>query len=67
MNSYLPEPDLPPLILDPQYIEEIRASLPELPDQIKERFIRDYGLSKYDTSVLLMAGACPYFETVCSI
>ncbi len=49
---YFPEPDLPPLALDPAWVERIRASLPELPAARRERFERQYGLSSYLASVL---------------
>jgi len=49
---YFPEPDLVPLILEKDFIEEIRKNLPELPALRKERFIREYQLSKYDAGVL---------------
>jgi len=49
---YFPEPDLPPLVLDPEWVEGIRRSLPELPSARKQRFIRDYGLPAYDAGVL---------------
>ena len=49
---YFPDPDLLPLELDPDWIEEIRASLPELPDAKKARFVSDYGLSAGDAAVL---------------
>jgi len=50
---YFPDPDLLPLVLDPAWVEEIRACLPELPDQKKQRFMDDLGLSAYDASVLV--------------
>jgi len=50
---YFPDPDLLPLVLEPAYIDAIKQSLPELPDQLKARFIADYGLSPYDASVLV--------------
>ncbi len=50
---YFPDPDLLPLELDADWVEEIRASLPELPDAKKDRFMRDYGLSAYDAGVLV--------------
>jgi aspartyl-tRNA(Asn)/glutamyl-tRNA(Gln) amidotransferase subunit B len=61
---YFPEPDLPPLTLDAAWIDEIRASLPELPAARVARFIAAYGLSEYDADVLarLMPGAAGYFE-----
>ncbi len=49
---YFPEPDLPPLFLSKEYIEEIRKTLPELPDQKRDRFIKEYGIPEYDASVL---------------
>ena len=50
---YFPDPDLLPLVLEDGWIEEIAASLPELPDDKKARFMRDYGLSAYDAGVLV--------------
>ncbi len=49
---YFPEPDLLPLEISPGWIEEIRRSLPELPDARSERFARDYGIPPYDAEVL---------------
>ena len=49
---YFPEPDLPPLVLTDEYIEEIRRNLPELPDAKKARFIETMGLTKYDASII---------------
>jgi aspartyl-tRNA(Asn)/glutamyl-tRNA(Gln) amidotransferase subunit B len=50
---YFPDPDLLPLDLDPAWVEAIKATLPELPDPKKARFIKDYGLSAYDAGVLV--------------
>ncbi|RKQ64008.1 aspartyl/glutamyl-tRNA(Asn/Gln) amidotransferase subunit B [Thermovibrio guaymasensis] len=50
---YFPEPDLPPLIIDEEWLEAIKESLPELPDQVKERFVSEYGLTPYDASILV--------------
>ena len=62
---YFPDPDLLPLRLDPAFVEHIRATLPELPDQRKRRFIDDYGLTRYDASVLTAEKeAAEYFEVV---
>ena len=62
---YFPEPDLPPLILDSDWIQAIRATLPELPDAKTKRFISDFGLTQSDarflTSELSLAD---YFERV---
>jgi aspartyl-tRNA(Asn)/glutamyl-tRNA(Gln) amidotransferase subunit B len=62
---YFPDPDLLPLILKPDFVEAIKQSLPELPDEKKERFMRDFGLSSYDAGVLVGDKAsADYFETV---
>lgn len=62
---YFPDPDLLPLHLDPEDVERIRAALPELPDQRKQRFIDDYGLNAYDAGVLTAEKeASEYFELV---
>jgi len=49
---YFPDPDLLPLEFDQAWVDEIRASLPELPDAKKHRFMDEYGLSAYDAIVL---------------
>ena len=51
---YFPDPDLLPLELDAAWVEEIRKTLPELPDAKKARFMSDYGLSAYDADVLVL-------------
>jgi aspartyl-tRNA(Asn)/glutamyl-tRNA(Gln) amidotransferase subunit B len=62
---YFPDPDLLPLEIDPVWIEDIRASLPELPDAKKRRFMSAYGLSAYDAGVLTSdVERAAYFETV---
>lgn len=64
---YFPDPDLLPLELDPVWVDEIRKSLPELPDAKKHRFMSTYGLSLYDAAVLSQDRAkADYFETVAS-
>ncbi|WP_458096671.1 Asp-tRNA(Asn)/Glu-tRNA(Gln) amidotransferase subunit GatB [Roseomonas sp. WA12] len=50
---YFPDPDLPPLVVDPAWIEELRAGLPELPDARRTRYVNEFGLSAYDASVLV--------------
>jgi len=50
---YFPEPDLPPIRIDPNTLKRLAAQLPELPDQRAERFIRQYGLTAYQASVLV--------------
>ncbi|MBA4227027.1 MAG: Asp-tRNA(Asn)/Glu-tRNA(Gln) amidotransferase GatCAB subunit B [Hyphomonas sp.] len=60
---YFPDPDLLPLEFEQAWIEEIRASLPELPDQKRARFEKDYGLSRYDAGVLTSdADKAAFFE-----
>jgi len=62
---YFPDPDLLPLELEPAFVERIRASLPELPDAKKHRFMKDFGLSPYDAAVLCQDREnADYFETV---
>ncbi|HEX6859312.1 MAG TPA: Asp-tRNA(Asn)/Glu-tRNA(Gln) amidotransferase subunit GatB [Caulobacteraceae bacterium] len=60
---YFPDPDLLPLELDPAWVKEIEASLPELPDAKKARFQSQYGLSAYDAGVLISDQArADFFE-----
>ncbi len=62
---YFPDPDLLPLNLDKKLIEKIRKNLPELPDQKKERFIKNYALSSYEANVLVSEKEISdYFEEV---
>jgi aspartyl-tRNA(Asn)/glutamyl-tRNA(Gln) amidotransferase subunit B len=62
---YFPEPDLPPLTVTTAWIEDIRRSLPELPEARKARFVAAYGLSEYDADVLVrLPGGADYFEAV---
>ncbi len=62
---YFPDPDLLPLELDDAWIDAIKASLPELPDEKKARFVRDYGLSAYDADVLIAEReTAAFFETI---
>jgi aspartyl-tRNA(Asn)/glutamyl-tRNA(Gln) amidotransferase subunit B len=62
---YFPEPDLPPLIVTAEWIEDVRRSLPELPADRRRRFVREHGLPDYDAGVLTQSRAvADYFETV---
>ena len=62
---YFPDPDLLPLVFDQAFVDEIAATLPELPDAKKARFIGDYGLSPYDAGVLVAEReTAEYFEAV---
>jgi aspartyl-tRNA(Asn)/glutamyl-tRNA(Gln) amidotransferase subunit B len=62
---YFPDPDLLPVSIDERLVAQVRASLPELPDAKRERFMRDYALPAYDAQVLTAERAlADYFETV---
>jgi len=62
---YFPEPDLPPLVISPAWVEELRASLPELPGARRARYMRDYGLSTQDANTLTEDKALgDYYEQV---
>ena len=62
---YFPDPDLLPLEIEQEWVDEIAAKLPELPDEKKTRFINDFGLSDYDANVLTAElDAAQYFEAV---
>jgi len=62
---YFPDPDLVPLVIDSQWIETIRAHLPELPETKKERFIRDYGIPEYDAEVLTTSKPLANYYEAC--
>lgn len=65
---YFPEPDLPPLVLDAGWIEEIRSGLPELPKERCARYISDYGLPVYDAEVITSTRAlADFFERCVSL
>lgn len=62
---YFPEPDLPPLIISREHVEELRAHLPELPDARRKRYNAEYGLSEQDANVMTEDKALgDYFEQV---
>jgi aspartyl-tRNA(Asn)/glutamyl-tRNA(Gln) amidotransferase subunit B len=62
---YFPDPDLLPLELKPEFVEDLKKHLPELPDEKRARFIKDYGLSAYDATVLVAERErADYFEAV---
>ena len=61
---YFPEPDLVPLSIDRAWVDEIRAGLPELPRQRRQRFVAAYGLPPYDAAVLTQSAALAnYYES----
>ena len=60
---YFPEPDLPPLVLKPEWVEEIRAKLPELPEARRDRLMAEYGLPVYDANIITNSkDMADYFE-----
>jgi aspartyl-tRNA(Asn)/glutamyl-tRNA(Gln) amidotransferase subunit B len=62
---YFPDPDLPPLAISPDWIERIKADMPELPAAMRERFVKDYGLPEYDALILTGSQAMAnYYEAV---
>ncbi|SFF47135.1 aspartyl/glutamyl-tRNA(Asn/Gln) amidotransferase subunit B [Fontimonas thermophila] len=65
---YFPDPDLLPVVVGPAEIDRIRATMPELPEAKKQRFMTQYGLSKYDATVLTSEAAlADYYEDVVRI
>ena len=62
---YFPDPDLLPLVIEPAFVDAVRATLPELPDAKRARFVSDYGLPDYDAGVLTSARElADYYEAV---
>ena len=62
---YFPDPDLLPLVLDENWVEELKRGLPELPDAKRARFVAEYGLPVYDAGVLVAdKETAAFFETV---
>ena len=62
---YFPDPDLPPLAIAQEWIDRVKATLPELPGAMRERFVNDYQLPEYDAMVLTQSKAmASYFEAV---
>lgn len=62
---YFPDPDLVPILISREWLEDIRRSMPELPEKRKSRFISQYGLPAYDAEILTMTKAvADYYEEV---
>jgi len=60
---YFPDPDLPPLRISREWVEQVRSTMPELPTAMRERFIAQYGLSDYDAMIVTQSKAmAAYFE-----
>jgi aspartyl-tRNA(Asn)/glutamyl-tRNA(Gln) amidotransferase subunit B len=65
---YFPEPDLVPVLVDEPWLERIRKGLPELPTERRDRFMKEYGLPRYDAEVLTIEKSiADYFEEACSL
>jgi aspartyl-tRNA(Asn)/glutamyl-tRNA(Gln) amidotransferase subunit B len=62
---YFPEPDLVPLVTTSKWIEEIRRTLPELPDARMQRFVSEYGIPEYDAGVLTSSKALADYYEAC--
>jgi aspartyl-tRNA(Asn)/glutamyl-tRNA(Gln) amidotransferase subunit B len=61
---YFPDPDLPPLVISPEWVERVRAQMPELPRVMAERFVADYGLPAYDATMMTQSKAFgAFFES----
>ncbi|MCC9135415.1 Asp-tRNA(Asn)/Glu-tRNA(Gln) amidotransferase subunit GatB [Pontibacter silvestris] len=68
MNDYryFPEPDLPPLVIEQDWLDEIKVSMPSLPQELYNRFVNEYSLPEYDAAVLTDAKEIAlYFEELC--
>ncbi|MBI3727557.1 MAG: Asp-tRNA(Asn)/Glu-tRNA(Gln) amidotransferase subunit GatB [Burkholderiales bacterium] len=62
---YFPDPDLPPLKISREWVEQVRATMPELPSAMRQRFIEQLGLPEYDATILTQSkGIATYFEAV---
>jgi len=62
---YFPDPDLVPLVISPDLVEQVRSALPELPSARRQRFMADYGLPPYDAGVLTGSRALADFYEAC--
>ncbi|MDI3533754.1 MAG: aspartyl-tRNA(Asn)/glutamyl-tRNA(Gln) amidotransferase subunit [Thermosediminibacterales bacterium] len=62
---YFPEPDLPPVVISKEYVERIKSTLPEMPQERKERYMKDYNLPEYDAGVLTDSKAIADFFEAC--
>lgn len=65
---FFPEPDLPPLVIDDERLEAVRAQIPELPRALQRRLVDQYGITPYDAAVLVESPATArYFEEACAV
>ena len=65
---YFPEPDLQPVVVTEEYVAKVKETLPPLPNELFEKFTTTFGLSEYDTNVLIedKKDIALYFNTLCS-
>ncbi|MAJ89857.1 MAG: Asp-tRNA(Asn)/Glu-tRNA(Gln) amidotransferase GatCAB subunit B [Flavobacteriales bacterium] len=64
---YFPEPDLQPILINKEYIEKIKASLPLLPSQLFKKFTKEFGLSEYDANILIDDKSIAlYYDKLCT-
>ncbi|MFN5049182.1 Asp-tRNA(Asn)/Glu-tRNA(Gln) amidotransferase subunit GatB [Roseateles sp.] len=60
---YFPDPDLPPLVIAPEWVEQVRGEMPELPSVMAKRFVQAHGLPQYDASMMTQSqGTARYYE-----
>jgi aspartyl-tRNA(Asn)/glutamyl-tRNA(Gln) amidotransferase subunit B len=65
---YFPDPDLSPMIVSEEWLEEIKRSMPELPREMQLRFVEQYGIPAYDAQVLTDSrDVAEYFERICAV
>ncbi|RGE42091.1 Asp-tRNA(Asn)/Glu-tRNA(Gln) amidotransferase subunit GatB [Comamonas testosteroni] len=65
---YFPDPDLPPLVVAPEWVEQVKAEMPELPRAMAARFVESYGLPEYDATILTQSQAvAAYFEDAAAV
>ncbi len=65
---YFPDPDLPPLVVAPEWVEQVKAEMPELPRAMAARFVEQYGLPEYDATILTQSQAvAAYFEDAAAV
>ncbi len=62
---YFPDPDLLPIVVDPEWVTAVKAGLPELPDTKRERFVREYGIPEYDAEVLTASKPLANYYEAC--
>jgi len=62
---YFPDPDLVPIVVDPEWVSAVKAGLPELPEAKKGRFVREYGIPEYDAEVLTSSKPLANYYEAC--